>query len=242
MLNQLVRYHPVIQNINKGGYRSVCEIGSGCHGITKFLKRRVYGVDINFFDYTVSRQPCSPDLVPVISDAEKLPFNDEEFDLVFSCDMLEHVPAGKRERVISEMIRVANRTVIILFPCGVQALESEKRLRNYFHRRKKRVPPWLTEHLSIDFPMFEEILPMLNKINLPYKTNGSENRFLHNMIIKAESMRNIGKLLTVMSSCYKPGRNPSASEKLKNRLLRAFLSFADIKPTYRLYIEIAKAE
>ena len=43
----------------------------------------------------------------VKADASKMPFKDKHFDLVFCCEMMEHVPAAQTDAVLKECQRVA---------------------------------------------------------------------------------------------------------------------------------------
>lgn len=50
-----------------------------------------------------------------ISDASKLPFKDESFDVVFSFHLLWHLPKGEQEKIIVEMRRVTESGGLIIF-------------------------------------------------------------------------------------------------------------------------------
>jgi ubiquinone/menaquinone biosynthesis C-methylase UbiE len=48
-----------------------------------------------------------------------IPLESNTYDLVFSCDMLEHIPQKERSKAIQEAIRVCKKggIVIFCFPC-----------------------------------------------------------------------------------------------------------------------------
>ncbi len=50
-----------------------------------------------------------------ISDASKLPFKDEEFDIVFTYHLLWHLPTKEQEKMISEMLRVCKKGGFVIF-------------------------------------------------------------------------------------------------------------------------------
>ena len=52
----------------------------------------------------------------ICADANDVPFSDEEFDVVFSCSFLEHIPHESCANVLKEMYRVA-KTGIHLIDC-----------------------------------------------------------------------------------------------------------------------------
>lgn len=52
----------------------------------------------------------------VQADAESLPFTTESFDLVFACELLEHIPALFFDKVLSEISRVSQKYIVITTP------------------------------------------------------------------------------------------------------------------------------
>ena len=59
----------------------------------------------------------NPDLNPdVVGDVRNLPFEDERFDVVLCCQILEHIPFSDIKRALSELRRVAKHKVIISVP------------------------------------------------------------------------------------------------------------------------------
>tara|TARA_Y100000034_G_C6874879_1_gene399930 strand:+ start:74 stop:799 length:726 start_codon:yes stop_codon:yes gene_type:complete len=50
-----------------------------------------------------------------IADASKLPFKDNEFDLVYTYHLLWHIPKENQEKIIKEMFRVTKKNGIIIF-------------------------------------------------------------------------------------------------------------------------------
>ena len=52
MINQLVRYLPVINFIQNNTHFTICEVGSGSYGIGRFLDINFIGIDTTFDDYS----------------------------------------------------------------------------------------------------------------------------------------------------------------------------------------------
>ncbi len=55
-----------------------------------------------------------------VGDATDLPFEDQSFDTVIACEILEHLPAGQGPVLLKELKRVAKECVIVstpAFPC-----------------------------------------------------------------------------------------------------------------------------
>jgi len=239
MLHQLIRYRPIIKILRKEKYEPVLEIGPGSQGITKFMDVMVYGVDMDFKDYTGSMREISPDIIPAIANAENLPFRDGSFDMVFSCDMLEHVPANRRIKVVSEMVRVAKRKVVLVFPCGQGALTGDRLLNRMCRTFGRKAPGWLAEHLDLDFPTRDEALSIAGGLGLPYRVRGNAFLPLHYLVLAAESVGGIKKLSSDFSAI---GRKKPRGLKmlLLTVTLNTLLAFSDLWPTYRVMIEIDK--
>jgi len=111
MLNQKIRYQPIIKTINcllkEDAEVKICEIGSGTQGIGKYLPKITFiGVDKNFNDYSTEYKEKAKNMIPIKGDSTKLPFTDSTFDLVFSNDMIEHLEPKDRITAVKEMIRV----------------------------------------------------------------------------------------------------------------------------------------
>ncbi|MDI6765219.1 MAG: class I SAM-dependent methyltransferase [Bacteroidota bacterium] len=138
MLNQLLRYYPVVKLINKSSPRNILELGSGSQGIGKYINQNFFGVDINFKDYFDVQQSIIPNLQAVQAQGHYLPFRDNVFDLVICVDMLEHVPKFSREQLIIELVRVARGQVFLSFPCGTNALKMDQKLFALYKKKERK--------------------------------------------------------------------------------------------------------
>jgi len=87
-----------------------------------------------------------------------LPFADAAFDVVLALDLLEHIAPQDRARALSELRRVAARTLIVGCPCGVEGERADQRLADYYRRRRAPLPGWLVEHLDHGLPDARELL------------------------------------------------------------------------------------
>src|ERR1700722_19334912 len=118
MLNWAARYYPIVRTLKANNLfheGSLLEIGSGSIGIGRFRKVPFVGCDISF-----TSKPAWP-MTPMIASAAQLPVKNNEFDVVLSSDVLEHIPPDQRQAVIDETLRVARKLVIFGFPCGEPA-------------------------------------------------------------------------------------------------------------------------
>jgi ubiquinone/menaquinone biosynthesis C-methylase UbiE len=86
---------------------SVLEIGKGDGTVGNYLR--------NIVPYTVVDH--ADDLQPdVVADILHLPFEDNSFDVVVACQVLEHLPFEKLPQALKELKRVAKRYVLIDIP------------------------------------------------------------------------------------------------------------------------------
>lgn len=83
------------------GAKKVLDVGCGPNTLCKLL--RMQGIDAVGIDFSPD---SGADILASITD---LPFQDNEFDLVFSCDVMEHAETGMVPKVISECIRVGRK-------------------------------------------------------------------------------------------------------------------------------------
>lgn len=248
MLNQLMRYLPIIDFIKRNQYKEILEVGSGSSGIAKyFTKRFIVGCDISFADYGERECQINRDLIPVRGSAESLPFKNGSFEIVVSSDTLEHVKLTVRENVIKELYRVANEMVFLIFPCGDEALKCDRRLRKYYESKNRKVPGWLTEHLESQFPLEEDISNVLNRNNFEYVVKNNENLVMHYLITILESLPSIERYLTRVANLI--GQEDFAIESCFKRVcvirfifkpLRYLIKFLNFGVTYRKIFIIKK--
>lgn len=154
-----LRYQPVIEWIRRNGKNArVLEIGSGDFGITSYLKYPVVRTDIQF-------KRRSPAAFRVQATAVQLPFKNKTFDLVFSADLLEHVPPRERGLILEEALRVTRKSVLMIFPCGGEAREQDFRIAGKFEKKRGMDMRVLKEHERFLFPEEAEIESWLKAVS-----------------------------------------------------------------------------
>lgn len=123
------------QQINKQGYNfnKYCTMDRWCsywHQIDEILMcapRRVLEVGVgdkvvcDYFKNNTQVEYATADIASdlnpdVVCDIEKMPFVDNEFDMVCAFEVLEHLPFEKFDGVLRELLRVAKNNVIISLP------------------------------------------------------------------------------------------------------------------------------
>ncbi len=82
-----------------------------------------------------------------------MPFNDDEFDVTVSCDVLEHIAANDRHKFITEMLRVGKELSIICAPFNNPGVsDAEIIINDYYKSLLGRGHQWLQEHIDNGLP------------------------------------------------------------------------------------------
>ena len=97
-------------------------------------------------------------------DADHAPFDDLSFDVVIAVDTLEHVPQEEREKFVSELSRLAKRSIIICGPFDEpEVAETEAALRDYLTGKLNRSDRFLDEHAQYGLPNCNETLNQIEQ-------------------------------------------------------------------------------
>jgi pseudaminic acid biosynthesis-associated methylase len=102
----------------KLGFTSVLEVGCNVGGNLRWLAeligpQNVHGIDVNEHALAVLRENV-PGADVRIAKARELPFEDGQFDLVFTTGVLIHQPPEELAQIMDEIVRCAKRYVL----CG----------------------------------------------------------------------------------------------------------------------------
>lgn len=102
-----------IANLIPHDVQSLLDVGCGNGIITNYLADRipdVVGVDLS---ESALREVKAK---TVVSSSDQLPFEDNYFDMVFSSQLLEHLPAESLNLTIKHFKRVSNRYILVTVP------------------------------------------------------------------------------------------------------------------------------
>ena len=89
---------------------TVAEIGVGPN-VIKFLVKKTYP-NCRFITIDIN-----PDLKPdVVASVLKLPFQENEMDVTFCCQVLEHIPYEMFVPALKEIVRITKKRVVISIP------------------------------------------------------------------------------------------------------------------------------
>ncbi|PSJ74918.1 hypothetical protein C7N43_21645 [Sphingobacteriales bacterium UPWRP_1] len=116
-----------LQLLNEVNFKNktVLELGSGPGGnlleIHKHSPARLVGADISSQMVKLAKNKVPPDVEIVKIDGEKLPFNDKEFDFVFTATVLQHnTDENMLKQIMAELCRVCKEKAFLF-----ERIESE---------------------------------------------------------------------------------------------------------------------
>lgn len=114
-LERFISYFYQVDLVKKLEPKKVLEVGVGNKTVANYLKQS--GIDITTCDYDES---LGPDYV---GDVRELPFEENSYDAIIACEVLEHIPWRDVEMALSELYRVTKKYVVISIPSSEISLE-----------------------------------------------------------------------------------------------------------------------
>lgn len=112
----------------------------------------------------------------VKGDATQMPFNEGEFDLVISSDLLEHLDENDREQAFREMLRVSKRHIILAAPFdSIYNRKAEEFINTQFKENTGQDHPFLIEHIQKGLPELEQLEIVMAEQGLSYLKIGEGN-------------------------------------------------------------------
>jgi SAM-dependent methyltransferase len=128
---EIERVAEVLTMVPAGSVRTILDFGCGRGAWTPILRQRfprarIVGVDVS--EAAVERATADfPDATFAAFDGDRAPYDDGEFDLVFSYHVLEHVLS--LEATAAEMSRLAGRWICVCLPCRNEGSLEERMVR-----------------------------------------------------------------------------------------------------------------
>lgn len=111
----------------------------------------------------------------------KLPFEDGSFDLVCTCDALEHVPSESRSAFINELVRVSGEYLFLTAPFfDDRTRMAEEILYQYVERVLRTDFVTLREHLDNGLPDYADTVECLKAAGL--RTGGFPSGYLYHWL------------------------------------------------------------
>ncbi|HEU4382311.1 MAG TPA: class I SAM-dependent methyltransferase [Anaeromyxobacteraceae bacterium] len=223
LMNQLVRYLPVLRLLNEGP-APILEVGCGAFGLAHWSARSFVGCDRSFADYADARPEVGGPMRPVRADVCRLPFRDEAFGAVLCMDTLEHLPPLLREDAMRELCRVARTRLILAFPWGEGISVWDRRLANRLRRRGRTVPAWLSEHLEVDPPDPSRVAEDLRRLGFEVSRHDGAACAAHYFLMRAEGKRHLGRALNQVSARLSDALSGRARSRIDAIVARALMA------------------
>lgn len=102
-------YHQQLREIFEAAPKTMLEVGVGDRVVASYIKQNS---TIEYRSLDIA-DDVGADVIGTVTD---LPFPDKSFDLVCAFEVLEHIPFEQFDTALSEMARVASKTVLISVP------------------------------------------------------------------------------------------------------------------------------
>ncbi len=107
-LNRFISYFYQINWIQELNPSNILEIWIGNKTVSTYLKTQGFNVHTCDFDSTLQPDTCA--------DIRNLPFQNNSFDVILCCEVLEHLPFSELNKVIDELARISSKNLIISVP------------------------------------------------------------------------------------------------------------------------------
>jgi len=96
-----------------------------------------------------------------------MPLDSDNFDVVISCDIMEHIPENDREMFLKESTRVTKDLLIIAAPFNLTGVrDAEISANDYYKKMTGRDHRWLLEHILHELPDLKKSEMILEKQGL----------------------------------------------------------------------------
>lgn len=107
-LSSFISYYHQIDLFRQLGRRQLLEIGIGNKTVTTYLRH--HGFDVATCDFNENLEP------DFVADIRQLPFEDNSFEVVMACEILEHLKWEDVGKAVAELHRVSSEYVIVSLP------------------------------------------------------------------------------------------------------------------------------
>ena len=187
--NQAYRFKTISETIVRlcGASPSVLDVGGGDGTLCIHLPDSQYAL-------------CEPGVNGI--DGRKLPFEDNRFDVVCACHVLEHIAFEDRNKFLDNLCAKASQYVVLLNPFMIEGSDADNRLRLLVDITDA---DWAHEHVECGLPDVDEVRRYASQHGYPIEVvpNGSVfNSFCHvlanhyaNLAGRADEMKKVNTYL-----------------------------------------------
>jgi SAM-dependent methyltransferase len=178
---------------------SILDVGCGEYGLSGFVPtRNIVGVDIIPADATVNTSKF------VFASIVSLPFEGRSFSVAASVDVLEHLPKSLRADAVRQLVKAADKTILIAFPCGILAREIDEGFNKKLVASDQPIPEWLAEHLANKYPEPQLVLSEVEdeaerlgrrvRTSIYYSENLAVAKFLRDLAVRSKYLYLLGNV------------------------------------------------
>lgn len=240
MLNQIMRYEPVVALCAAANGTRLLEVGSGARGVSQYLGERwsLTACDLAFDDYGAEGDDILDTRVErVVASVTDLPFADGAFEVVVGLDLLEHLDEAHRRRALHELRRVTSERLVVGCPTGQAALATDQRLARFYDRRICRPrPQWLEEHLTNGFPEPDD-LRLAARPTDQLTTMGNVAIGRHGVVARWEAIPGVARAAGILFRLLLPRVREGSRKRWAIEVTR-LLRGRDQSPTYRTLVVV----
>lgn len=202
----------------------ILDAGCGEHGLAAFMPSAdISGVDI------LPTEDVDPRVNYTHGSILALPFEDDSIDVAVSVDVLEHLPARVRGEAIMELLRVAQKAVVIAFPTGAAARAMDEAFERKLTASGRPLPEWLAEHLENPYPETADVVAAIEgsgrkaTTSVVYSENLAVAKFLRRWAVRSKYVYLMANLLAGIFSPIMP-RPASSRDAYRSIIVAEFIN------------------
>jgi len=178
---------------------SLLDAGCGEYGLFGFVpSKNITGVDVLPTDVRINGFRF------VHGSIVLLPFAERTFSVAASVDVLEHLPENIRADAIKQLVMIADKVILIAFPCGRASQEMDENFSKELTYADQPIPDWLVEHLENPYPDADAVVGEIEseaqrigrkiKTSVFYSEDRSVAQFLRRLALKSKYLYMAGNL------------------------------------------------
>ena len=167
----------------------------------------------------------------VIISEDKLPFENNSFDIACAIDVLEHIQKKERKSFIDNLVKVAREKVVLSFPIYSKSHDSDEKETIDWLKKKGESVKYLEEHVKYGLPTTNEIKNITQNmdIEMTYSGNLKLNKIIFKIFMFDPKIKIIRKSIFFIKKLYYLISNDIVylilgDKKLSNQVNRAYLT------------------
>ncbi|MBK8465488.1 MAG: class I SAM-dependent methyltransferase [Chloracidobacterium sp.] len=176
------------------------DAGCGEYGLSGFVpSKSIVGVDVLPTDVRIDGFSF------VRGSIISLPFSERAFSVAASVDVLEHLPESIRADAVRQLVRIADKVILIAFPSGEASREMDEEFNQELADTDQPIPDWLAEHLENPYPDTDAVVREMQsearrigrkiKTTVFYSEDRSVAQFLRRLALKSKYLYMVGNLI-----------------------------------------------